>query len=285
MTTPFEIQLLLPILFIVLSATFYLAISQLSRDYESIKQNPWFSSHKGLKATNVLFYSRKNRYLLASILGLLGFFVGLRIGGSLSGGLLGGFICYALPQVTIKHSSWRHRNKLERQLAVVLQGIADSMKAGQTVFEALQRAAQSAPEGVKQELFVVASQVKAGISLEKVLEEWETRIQRPRTSAAIRILCGAIKAHGNLADAFEQAANMIVQHTRLEVEHKIALIQMRMRALLLSLIPLVFLLGIYLTNSSYLQPLLTSQLGWGLLATIGIMQWFSYKLIVKQTTF
>lgn len=262
-----------------------MAISRLSRDYEAIRQNPWFADHKGLSATSVLFYSRKNRYLLSSILGLMGFFIGWRIGGYVSEGLLGGFICYIIPQITIKHSAWKHRNKLEKQIAITLNAIGNAIMEGQTVFEAIQAAAGNAPDAIRKELFVVARQVKSGISLEEALEDWESRIQRPRTSNAIRMLCGAIRAHVNLGEAFKQAGHMVVENTRLEIEQKVQVIQLRVRALLLSLVPLVFLVGIYLVDSSYLTPLLTTPIGWLCVGLMAMMQFVTYKLILAQKTF
>jgi len=163
----------------------------------------------------------------------------------------------------------RHQRRLARfnaQLPTILLSLANAMRAGQGIVQALARVADNAPPPIGPDISRMLNEVKLGRPIDEALESWTARYDNEDLTIAVASIRVALKTGSSLADMLDTIADTIAERVRIERDVRVRTSQVRMSAWVVSLLPVA--LGIFLAflEPSYFGPMIHSGIGITLLA-------------------
>jgi tight adherence protein B len=82
-----------------------------------------------------------------------------------------------LPKLLLEMAWQRRKQKIDQQLPAAIAAMCNSMKAGLTLVQALQRLAEQAPEPIRTDFRIMANQYAFGADLEATINEAKHRLQ------------------------------------------------------------------------------------------------------------
>ncbi|MBP2019178.1 tight adherence protein B [Symbiobacterium terraclitae] len=147
---------------------------------------------------------------------------------------------------------------LRDHLQEALLSLATSLKAGQSLPNALQRCAADLrrlhPGGGQliHELEVAAREVELGMPVDEALLGLRDRVPLEEVSALVEALVTTRRRGGNIVDVMGNVAHMVADRLAVEREIQVMTAQKRTEAAILALIPLGIYLVVRLTNPTYL---------------------------------
>lgn len=173
------------------------------------------------------------------------------------GFVVAGLVVGVVAPLFYVHSRQAHRtDRLRHQLPDALGLMSRAVRAGQTVSGALKVVANSLDPPLAEEFAQCADQEKLGLSQEVALRELAQRT----ALVELRILAVALivqrQAGGNPVEVLNNLAEVIRKRIKLAGKVKALTAEGRMQAIVLSVLPVVMLVVMYLLNRDYAQVLL-----------------------------
>jgi tight adherence protein B len=177
----------------------------------------------------------------------------------------------------------RTKKKFEAQLPDTLNLLATSLRAGYSLLQAVEAVGEEAPEPTRREFGRAMAEIRLGRNMNDALDDIATRLDSVDFEWTVMAIGIQREVGGNLAEVLQTTAETMVQRNRLRREMKALTAEGRISAIVLSLLPIGLFAFIYLTNPGYLEPLVTSTIGWvmmgGGLVFIGIGIFWMQKLV------
>jgi len=197
-------------------------------------------------------------------------------------GLIGGVV---IPWATIYLMVSRRRAKLETQLMDGLITLANGVRAGLNLPQALRLIEEHGNKPLTQEFGLVLREVEHGTSLDVALENAGRRIK----SHNFRLLFAALKTTrmrgGNIPETLDRLGKSLREISRLEEKIKAQTAQGKMSALLMAFMPLL-VLGIYwLIDPEGVQLLFSDGYGQAILALAVMFDLVGFFWIRSIVTF
>jgi tight adherence protein B len=190
------------------------------------------------------------------------------VGGIIGGvfkGLLGGLIVFAILLVLIigfmNYAGSREKRKFEKQLPDTLTLMATSLRAGYSLLQAVEAVASEAQDPTAREFGRAMVEARLGRSVSDSLAGIAERTRSQDFEWAVMAIEIQREVGGNLAEVLSTVANTMLQRNRLRGEIKALTAEGRLSAIILGALPFVMFLFLYLTNRTYLEPLLTNTFG------------------------
>jgi tight adherence protein B len=194
-----------------------------------------------------------------------------------------GFAGYFIPSIWVRRRDLKHRRKMDSQLADMIGMLANSLRAGFSIQQAVASVAEAKREPISGEMRRVARETALGIELTVALAHLNQRLQ----SKDFDILMTAISIHrrvgGNLAEVMDKISAVIRERVRLAGEIRTLTAQARASGYIVTALP--FAVGgiLSLISPGYEMPLFQSPVGWALIAIGMIMIGTGYGIIRKIT--
>ena len=184
----------------------------------------------------------------------------------------------ALLGIRIKKRQQRFADQLED----ALQLMASGLRAGHSLPQTLASVAKEAEEPIAEEFARVVNETRLGRDLVVALELTAARMDSDDFAWITQAIAINREVGGNLADVLDGVADTIRQ--RNEVRRQVATLSAEGRLSARILMGLPFAIGgfLLLTNPGYLEPLISSPLGYGLLI-IGALMLLIGGLWLKKT--
>jgi archaellum biogenesis protein FlaJ (TadC family) len=155
--------------------------------------------------------------------------------------LLLGFITCAGPISFYLNRKRKRINKIEERLSDFLRDISESMRAGQTLHEAIKTSSGGEYGYLTPEIKKMSMQVSWGVSASKSLEMFGERVSTPLVKRAVTLINEASSAGGNVSNVIDAAA----KDTReLQIMKKTRAAEMSMYTYVIGIAFLVFLVVI-----------------------------------------
>jgi tight adherence protein B len=176
---------------------------------------------------------------------------------------------------------WRH---FLDQLPEALVTISNALSAGASIIQALEQAVQELTPPIQDELRTVVEEVKLGKDLEEALTDLRARVPVPALDSIIASVLIQRRSGGNLAELLSETALLLQEDVRLENEMRVLTAQGQMSARLVGFMPLAMFAFLYFFNRAYLQPLLSTTLGMGLLTLALILEVVGFIMIQRIAT-
>jgi tight adherence protein B len=186
-----------------------------------------------------------------------------------------------LPQLYISHRRNKKMRLFNNQLADVLLTLANSLKAGFSLFQAMEMASQEMPDPISSELRITLKEMTYGQSTETALLNFSKRLESKDLDLMITAILIQRQIGGNLAEILLNIHETIQQRLRIQGEVKTLTAQGRLSGYIIGALPIFIGLAITLIHPAYLAALFNSSLGLTMIAFGITLQFIGFIVIRK----
>ena len=216
---------------------------------------------------------------IAFILSGLGFLIGWLVGSWVwSLGL--SFLLGVLPLMFLRWKQKRKTLKIERHMPDAMELLARSLKAGQTLPGSLDLAGQEIPGPLGSEMRITFEEQKLGLSVPQAFRRMGERVASQDLRFFVTAVIIQTETGGNLSQILENIGAIIRERLQLKGKVQGLTAEGRFSALILSLLPLVTFLALYVMNREYVMLLFRDPLGVKLLT--GALISISFGIFVMK---
>jgi tight adherence protein B len=193
----------------------------------------------------------------------------------IAGLLFGGLFYVAglrLPPLIVKNMYEKRSGKFVEQMVDGLTIMANGIKSGLTVPQAMERVVDNLPPPISQEFSLVLSQLRLGRSLEEALIELAERIPQQDVQMFVTGINILKETGGNLAETFETIVLTIRERQKIEKKIQAMTAQGLMQGIIVTLVPFG-LIGLFMVvDPGYMKPMFNSTLGLFILFLMLVLQ-------------
>ncbi len=185
------------------------------------------------------------------------------------------------PKFQIERMVARRVAALEELIEPWLNAIANALKAGPSLGEAIACSASLLPVPMSQEIDLMVKEYELGTSLDRALEQFAERIGSRTLFGAVMALQVARNSGGNLPETLENAASALRELARLEGVVRTKTAEGKAQAFVIGVIPVPMVAGIYMIDEQFFRPLLAVYTG-HLVIGAALVLWVTAILLTKK---
>jgi tight adherence protein B len=214
---------------------------------------------------------------------VFGFLIGSSILQRLLFGLVFAFAGYFGPWFVVSRLQKRRIQAIDDQLVDALQMMANALKSGLSLQQALELVVREMKPPVSDEFGRLVKEIHLGRLTDDALKRFAERIPLEDVQLAVESILTLRETGGNLSETFSVIATTIVE--RKKVQGKIAAMtaQGMTQGIVVCLMPIVLMLIFSFIDPTYMRPFFTTPLGWMMMALVfvldGLGLWLMYKLV------
>ena len=178
----------------------------------------------------------------------------------------------------------RRCDTLVAQMVDGLTIMANGIKSGLSVTQAMERVVENMKNPISQEFGLVLSQIRLGRSVEEALIEFGERIPKADVQMFVTAINILKETGGNLAETFETIVVTIRERQKIERKIEAMTAQGLMQGFIISMVPIGLILVFLVIDPAYVKPLFNTTLGLvllGLMAFLQIIGGVTIRKIVK----
>ena len=222
--------------------------------------------------------ARIRRTITIAIFGPLAAFVSV---GAWPIGLLAGAVGGAVPYGLTRYRKYLFRQTMDNQLVDVLIMMGNSLKAGLSLQQAIEMAANESRKPIVTEFERVMKEVQLGQSIDHALLQMSERVGLRDLEIAVHSIVTLRETGGNLSETFMTVANTIVE--RKKVEGKIAALTAQGVYQGLAMCCMPFVMGgiFYILDPDYMRLMMTTAIGWALWVLVFILDGIGLYVMLK----
>jgi tight adherence protein B len=229
-----------------------------------------FSENQSEKMTK--FY-----FILPFIMGVTGFI----LSKSFVFAVIGAAVGLAIPTLVLKMRVAKRKAKFGYQLLDAINLLSSSLKGGLSLLQALEVVVEEMPPPISQELGLVVRENKMGITLEESLNRLYKRLEIEELRLVINSVLVARETGGDLTKVFSRLSITIRDNRKLQDNIKTLTLQGRMQAIIMSVLPFLFVGWVLTVNKHHFDIMLKNDTGRGLLILAVFLQLGGMFLIRK----
>jgi tight adherence protein B len=205
----------------------------------------------------------------------LGGIVGLVVG------VIAGAVGFQLPRFWLNYAKSKRRNKLEAQLPDALTMLANSLKAGFGLMQAMNMAADELEHPIGTELAMTVHETNIGSSTEEAFLALSDRNENYDLDIVVTAVLVQRTAGGNLAELLETVTQTMRERVRLRGEITTLTAQQKLTGLVIALLPVGVGLMFLLVSPSYITVLFTQTMGRVMLGAAGLLEFIGVLIIQR----
>jgi tight adherence protein B len=196
-------------------------------------------------------------------------------------GILAGF---NLPKPFIQMMLQKRKILINTQLIDGLTLMASSLRSGLSLVQAVQIVVEEMPDPLSQEMNLLLSEHRLGLSIEESFLNFAKRIDSEDIEMFVTAVIVLRETGGNLAETFDTIVSTIRE--RIKLENKISAMTMQgvVQGSVLICAPFAMMVLMYFIDSAHMMPLFTTLPGWALLFLMGILLFIGGLMIKKIVT-
>lgn len=181
--------------------------------------------------------------------------------------LLVGLFLACAPVAFVLHKRSQRFNKFEQELPEALDLMVSALRAGHSLVAALRLVAYESPEPISGEFRICFDEQNYGLELRTAMDNLVTRVPLQDLRIVVTAILIQKESGGNLAEVLDKASYVIRERFRLKRQVRVHTAQGRMTGWILSFLPLVLGIGLYLINPETMSLLWKRPIGVKLLYT------------------
>lgn len=185
--------------------------------------------------------------------------------------LLIGLLLGGTPFVFVLHKRRQRFNKFEQGLPDALDLMVSALRAGHSLVSSLGLVAQEAPDPIGGEFRICFEEQNYGLELRTAMSNLAARVPLQDLKIVITAILIQKESGGNLAEVLDKTAYVIRERFRLKRQVRVHTAQGRMTGWILSFLPLVLGIALYLVNPQTMSILWKRPIGIKLLYTAASM--------------
>ena len=195
--------------------------------------------------------------------------------------LLLGIVLGGIPLAYVMHKRSQRFNKFEEGLPEALDLMVSALRAGHSLASSLGLVARESPDPIGTEFRICHEEQNYGLELRTAMENMIARVP----VQDMRIVATAIliqkETGGNLAEVLEKAAHVIRERFTLKRQIRVHTAQGRLTGWILSFLPVVLGIALYLVNPDTMSILWKRPIGIKMLYTAAVMT-IAGSLIIRK---
>ncbi|MCM8779531.1 MAG: type II secretion system F family protein [Candidatus Omnitrophica bacterium] len=191
------------------------------------------------------------------------------------------FIGLSLPAFLIKIKQKQRQQQFNSQIIDALMLMSASLKAGLSLTQAFEELIEEMPAPISQEFGLVIKELNMGISFEEALGHLKKRMRSEDLDLIITAISIARETGGQLPAVFSKLVFTIKERQTLRGKVAALTIQAKLQGLIMSLLPVIFVMVVYRFNPEHFEFLLKDPLGKILLIYAVFSQIVGILLIMK----
>jgi tight adherence protein B len=188
----------------------------------------------------------------------------LRFGVSIAVPIIG-VIGYVLPALYLRNRRGRRLSTFEAGLPRAMELIANSMKAGQSVAQALSAVTENAGPPLSEEFGLARREIELGASVDSALTNMVKRMGSTDLRLVVMVITIQHSVGGDLPAILTTLADTMRQRAEMREEVLSATAQSRASSLIITLLPLAAAALLYVLVPDYFRPMFVNPLGWVML--------------------
>ena len=192
-----------------------------------------------------------------------------------------GLLLGAAPLIFVLHKRTQRFSKFEEGLPEALDLMVSALRAGHSFVSALDLAATESPDPIGKEFRICFDEQNYGLELKTAMSNLAERVPLQDLKIVITAILIQKESGGNLAEVFDKAAYVIRERFRLKRQVRVHTAQGRLTGWILSFLPVVLGIGLYLVNPASMSLLWTRAIGVKLLYLSGTMTIIGALIIRK----
>lgn len=209
-----------------------------------------------------------------------GYLFYLRTGAGIFSMLIGGALG-ATPFLYLLYKRSQRFNKFEQELPEALDLVVSALRAGNSLVSALGMVANESPDPIGAEFRICYDEQNYGLELRAAMDNLATRVPLQDLRIVIAAILIQKESGGNLAEVLDKVAHVIRERFRLKRQIRVHTAQGRLTGWILSCLPLVLGIALYLVNPKMISLLWERPAGLKLLYTAGTMTVIGALIIRK----
>lgn len=188
---------------------------------------------------------------------------------------------WTLPKLFVNILWDRRCTQLTDQMVDGLTIMSNSVKAGQSLTQAIERVVENTTGPLSQEFNLILNKIRLGMAVEEALNEFGERIPRPDVQMFVTSVNILKETGGNLAETFQTIVLTIRERQKVEKKIQALTAQGTMQAVIISLVPFVLMAVFLVVDPNYIMPLFTKPLGWFILVLMLVLQTIGLVVMKK----
>ena len=186
-----------------------------------------------------------------------------------------------VPKAIVDNMFNRRVELFNTQMVDGLGLMANGLKSGLSIIQAIGMVKREMPNPFSQELDYVLKQQQLGISVEEAFQNLSKRIGSEDVNMFVTSVVILKETGGNLAETFETIVGVIRE--RIKVEKKISAMmrQNLAQGAIVASMPFALMAMFYFSDEGFLLPMFTEPLGWVLLAVAFVFWVLGVIMIYK----
>lgn len=219
--------------------------------------------------------------VLQGILSVFFFLIGFMLSQKIYAGILFFVIGGFLPRIWLKSAQKKKRRQFENQLANALLVLANSLRSGFSLLQAMEMVSQEMPNPISGEFQLTLREMTYGTATETALIHLSERVGSDVLDLLVTAMLIQRQAGGNLAEVLQNIHATIQDRLCFQQEIKTLTAQGRISGYVIAALPFGIAAALSVINPSYLSVLFTNPIGWALLAG-GLLSQFIGFLVIRQ---
>jgi tight adherence protein B len=180
------------------------------------------------------------------------------------------------PWYFLRRMSQRRRQKLEDQLADAMVMLANAVRAGLSLAQAMDVLAAQCPVPINHEFRQIVGEYNMGKPLEQTLDEARTRLRSENFALFAAAMMVSHQSGGRLNEIVERIAQAVLEMQRLERKVQAETAQARKSAVYMAIAPLFILVVYYFVDPESTMRLFSEPMGHLILAAAVVLDVVAY---------
>lgn len=173
-----------------------------------------------------------------------------------------GFLFFFVPQISLKVLKSYRDKKFLVQLPDAVTSISNSLKAGFSLIQAIDRVTNEMANPMAQELRLMLYEIRLGLSLEQGLKNVARRMPSQDIDIVVNAILMSTEVGGNLAEIFDKIGETIRERNRIEGKIKALTAQGKMQGVVISLTPFALIGILYAFERQLVVDFFSNPIGW-----------------------
>jgi tight adherence protein B len=164
-------------------------------------------------------------------------------------------VVLVIASVYVNHVAAKQRKTFDMQLPDTLNLLSTSLRAGYSIMQAIEAAAQEAPEPTRREFGRAMAEIRLGRPMIDSLGDIAARMESKDFDWAVLAISIQREVGGNLAEVLQSTAETIQHRNRFRREVKALTAEGRFSMWIMALLPVAVFAMITVLNPGYAEPL------------------------------
>ena len=191
------------------------------------------------------------------------------------------FLSWLGPRWIAMYHDYKRKSAFENRILDLTMGLANAMKAGMALPQALEKVSDQLGGVMREEISVVLREYRLGMGITDSM----ARLAERMPGEDMYLLTSAIRlttqTGGSLVDVLEQLVDTIRNRTEFYQKLKSLTAQGKFEAMAMASAPLLAFILLYFCQPDLMQPLVTTTTGWIALGVVAVLEITGFLVIRK----